>query len=130
EPTGAVVHELGHALGVTGHASATDDPLAAGAGAARRAGARALAGEPIASATVAALYAQPPGAVFAHTTLDEWRTAELDRFVRLAHADGFDGPFLRAGDAVGRIFWRDAHGRELGFRVPDLARRVRDPLQP
>jgi hypothetical protein len=129
ESAGALVHELGHALGVAGHAPAADDALAASADASRRAGLRALAGQPVASAALAALYARAPGERLASAQTEAWRTAELDRLARLAAAAGLDGPYLRASDAAGRIYWRDAQGRELGFLVPGLAQLARDPTR-
>ena len=129
ERAGALVHELGHALGVPGHAPGASDPLGAAPEAARRAGARALAGESLDSPALAALYARPPGDVLASARLDASRTAELDRLAKLASANGLDGPYLRAGDTVGRIFWRDERGREWGFLVADLARLAREPTQ-
>jgi hypothetical protein len=129
ERAGALVHELGHALGVGGHATSADDALTASPEALLRAGARALAGEPVTSAALAALYARAPGERLATARTDEWRTAELDRIAKLARANGVDGPYLRAGDAVGRIFWRDEQGREWGFRVVGLAQLARDPTR-
>jgi hypothetical protein len=123
------VHELGHALGVAGHAPDPADALSASPEAARRAGARALAGEPVASPALAALYARAPGELLASARTEEWRTAELDRLARLARANELDGPYLRAADAAGRIFWRDARGREWGFLVAGLAQLARDPAQ-
>jgi len=129
ERAGELVHELGHALGVSGHAPGTADPLGAAPEAARRAGARALAGERIESPAAAALYAHPPGERLAMARVEEWRTLELDRLARLASANELDGPYLRAGDEVGRIFWRDARGREWSFLVAGLARLAEDPTQ-
>jgi hypothetical protein len=129
ESAGALVHELGHALGVAGHARSADDPLCGTPEAARRAGARALAGETLASPSVAALYALAPGEVVATAHVDAWRTAELDRLARLARTNQLDGPYLRAGEEVGRIFWRDERGREWGFLVAGLAELARDPTQ-
>jgi hypothetical protein len=129
ERVGTLVHELGHALGAAGHAASSDDALGAGAEALRRAGRRALAGEPARSPALRALYAGPPGALLESAPLDEWRTAELDGLARSAREQRLDGPYLRAGEAVGRIFWRDAAGREWGFRVPGLAELAHDPTQ-
>jgi hypothetical protein len=129
ESAGVLVHELGHALGVAGHAADPDDPLADGLDAARRAGARALAGEPLASPSLAALYARPPAEVLVTERVSDWRTAELDRLARLAKTNQLDGPYLRAGEAAGRIFWRDGDGREWGFLVASLAELARDPTQ-
>jgi hypothetical protein len=121
ERSGALLHELAHALGAPGHAGGADDLLASTPDAARRAGARALAGEPLESPALAALYARPPGELLQSVAVEAWRTFELDRLARLAAAQPLDGPFLRAGDAAGRIFWRDARGREWGFLVVGLA---------
>jgi hypothetical protein len=127
ELTGALLHELAHALGVAGHAGRGDALLSAAPEAARRAGARALAGEKSVSPALAALYARPAGEVLVRASVEGWRTQELDRLAELAAAHALDGPYLRAGDVSGRIFWRDAAGREWGFLVPDLAGLARDP---
>jgi hypothetical protein len=127
ELIGALLHELGHALGVAGHVARGDDLLGAEPEAARRVGRRALAGERSTSPSLAALYARPSGEVLARQPVEAWRTEQLDRLAKLAAAHGLDGPYLRAGDVSGRIFWRDAAGREWGFFVPDLAALSRDP---
>ena len=127
ELAAALLAELGQALGVAGRAEDPDDPLAAAPDAALRAGRRALAGEAVVSASLAALYARPSGAVLARQPVDPARTQEIDRLAVLAAAHGLDGPRLRASDTGGRIFWRDAAGREWGFLVPNLARLSRDP---
>jgi hypothetical protein len=127
ERMGALLHELAHALGVAGHAAYGDDLLAAAPEAARRVGRRALAGEKLASPALAALYARPSGEVLVRQPVEAWRTRDLDRLAKLAAEQGVGGPYLRAGDLSGRIFWRDAAGREWGFLVADLAHIARDP---
>jgi len=129
ELTGALLHELAHALGVPGHAARGDPLLDAAPEAARRLGRRALAGERTASPSLAALYARPAGHVLARAPVDPRRTRELDRMARLAVANGLDGPYLRSGDVSGRIFWRDAAGREWGFHVAELGALARDPTR-
>jgi hypothetical protein len=127
ERAGALLHELAHALGVAGHAARGDALLSTEPESARRAGRRALAGERSVSPALAALYARPSGEILAQQAVERWRTQELDRLSALAAARALDGPYLRAGDASGRIFWRDAAGREWGFLVSDLARLSRAP---
>lgn len=130
ELAGALLHELGHALGVAGHAARGDALLDAAPEAARRLGRRALTGEKTASPTLAALYARPSGELLARLPVDPRRTRELDRMARLAASHALDGPYLRSGDVSGRIFWRDASGRrEWGFFVADLAAVARDPAR-
>ena len=127
ERTGLLLHELGHALGVPGDSQDEDDLLAGDWDALRRAGVRALAGEPVASPALVALYARPAGELLRSAAVDAWRTLDLDRLARLAAERRLDGPFLRATDASGRIFWRDARGREWGFLVVSLAELAADP---
>jgi len=127
ELAGVLLHELAHALGVAGHAARGDSLLSAEPEAVRRAGRRALAGEPSRSPALAALYARPAGEVLVRRPLEAWRTAELDRLAALAARRGLDGPYLRAGDVSGQILWRDRAEREWGFRVHDLAGLARDP---
>ena len=128
ERSGALLHELAHALGAPGQVGG-DDLLAGTPEAMRRAGARSLAGEPLASPTLVALYARPAGELLRSAAVEPWRTFELDRLARLAAQQPLDGPFLRTGEAAGRIFWRDAGGREWGFLVVGIAELARDPSQ-
>jgi len=129
ERSGALLHELAHALGPPGHSAGGDDLLASTPESARRAGERALAGEPLSSPALAALYARPAGELLQSAAVEPWRTFELDRLARLAAAQPLDGPYLRAGESAGRIFWRDARGREWGFLVVGLAVLAHDPSQ-
>ena len=49
---------------------------------------------------------------------------------RLAFEHGLDGPFVRVGTVgMGRIFWRDAAGREYGLQVVRYPEVVRDPRE-
>jgi hypothetical protein len=129
ELTGALLHELAHALGVAGHAARGDALLSASPEAWLRVGRRALAGEKSVSPALAALYARPSGARLVRASVEAWRTRDLDRMGKLAAAHALDGPYLRAGDVAGRIFWRDGAGREWGFLLPDLAALARDPTR-
>ena len=131
ERAGALVHELGHALGVTGHARSRTirSCRVARSRAARR---RARAGRRGAREPVRwrALYA-----------LARARSSRAARRRCVAHARaGPPGARSRArtsstgrtsapASEVGRIFWRDARGREWGFLVAGLAELARDPTQ-
>jgi hypothetical protein len=129
ELTGALLHELAHALGVAGHAASGDELLSASPEALLRVGRRALAGEKSVSPALAALYARPSGERLARASVEAWRTRDLDRLAKLAAAHALDGPYLRAGEVAGRIFWRDGAGREWGFLLPELAALARAPTR-
>ncbi len=127
ERMGALLHELGHALGFQGHVRG-DDPLSREPERVRRWGERVLAGEPLASGALAALYATAePVGVLAQRPLAAARTHFVDRLARLAASEPTHGPFLRVGDGAARVFWRDARGREYGVQIHQPTRLARRP---
>jgi len=127
ERLGALVHELGHALGHAGHVRAIDGPLVAAPEAVARIGRRVRRGDPIDSAAMRALYGRPSGAVVARVDVERWRTEDLDALQALARGERWEGPWLRAGDALAEIVWRSAGGDELGVAAPDLESWRRAP---
>ncbi len=127
ELTGAALHELGHALGFQGHTWGGESAVARSPDAARRLGARVLAGEPFADAGLAALYAVPSGTVLSRVPVDAWRTEHADRLQGLARANAFEGPFARVGDRTARVFWRDRRGSEYGLSIPEVKRVLGRP---
>ncbi len=127
---GTVLHELGHALGYQGHPrGGRDEPMVREADALRRLGRRVLAGKRIDSPEVRALYARPTGATLLRAPVSRWRTEPVDQLAPLARADGLEGPFVRSGDAWGRILWRGAAGQELGIWLPNLLEAYDDPTR-
>jgi hypothetical protein len=129
ELTGAVLHELGHALGFEGHVHHGDTILVRETEQVEHAGKALLAGEPFEDPTVRALYRAPDGAVLARVPVEPWRTDLVDRMARLAEQHDLAGPFVRVGESGARIFWRDDAGREYGLLVPRLERLLYDPTQ-
>jgi hypothetical protein len=124
--TGAVLHELGHALGFQGHVGRGESVMVRDFEVLRRFGAAALAGEPLEDPALEALYAVPSGAIVAEARVSSVRTQLVDRMERLAAGSGLEGPFARVGDDVARISWRDARGRDYGFQVGRLDTLLRD----
>lgn len=127
ELTGALVHELGHALGWQGHLRRGASAMRADVEALRILGQRVLDGEPLGDAALGALYALPSGVVLARAPADRWRTDLVDRMSRVAGAHGMQGPFVRVGDAAARIFWLDAGGAQYGLQLINLDEILRDP---
>lgn len=120
ERTGALLHELGHALGFQGHVRRGESVMGRGLEGLRRAGRAALEGRGLDDPALAALYALPSGTVLARAAVPAARTQLVDRMARVAAREGLAGPFARSGDAMARIFWRDARGVEYGLQVGDL----------
>jgi hypothetical protein len=120
ELTGSLLHELGHALGFQGHVR-SGSVMGRGLEDLGRAGRAALEGRALDDAALGALYALPSGTVLARVPVPAARTQLVDRMARVAAQEDLAGPFARSGDAMARIFWRDARGVEYGLQVGDLA---------
>jgi hypothetical protein len=128
ELLGTLVHELGHALGWSGHARRGDPLLDAAPEAARRAGAALLAGTPLDSPGLRALYARPSGEALLRAPVTAAQTQLVDRLARLAAENALAGPYLRSGDVAARVFWRDPRTRlEYGLQILEPAKLLRDP---
>jgi hypothetical protein len=126
ELTGVLIHELGHALGLPGHregAGIMTRNLAALA----HLGGAALAKQPIDAPALTALYQMPQGAVLAQSAVSPARTHLVDRMARLVAGSDAEGPFVRVGDTIARIYWRDSKAREYGVQIVLLEELLRHP---
>jgi hypothetical protein len=126
ERIGALLHEMGHALGFQGHAQ-RGSIMAASVDEARRAGRGLMAGGAFEDATLRALYAVPSGSVLGRTRVGVERTVSVDRMGPLARSRGLAGPYAQVGDRVARILWRDAHGVAFAVRLWDPRQALRHP---
>ena len=128
--TGALLHELGHALGFSGHVATGDSLLVRDESILRGLGRSVLRGLPIETPTLAALYRLDPGQSLGERGLSphgaKWAEAvlELDRRHR---AEGLERVALVAsvGDREARIAFRYADGSALVLRFPGYAGAVR-----
>ncbi len=127
ELAGALLHELGHALGFQGHVQRGPSVMGRGLEGLRRAGRAALEGHALEDPALEALYALPSGTVLARAPVGPARTQLVDRMARVAAREGLDGPVARVGDQVARVFWRDAHGVEYGLQVGEVQDVLADP---
>jgi hypothetical protein len=126
ELTGVLIHELGHALGLPGHREGSGI-MTRNLAALARLGGAALERERIDAPALTALYRMPQGAVLAQATVSRARTHLVDRMARLAEGSDVEGPFVRVGDTVARIFWRDSKAREYGVQIVLLEELLRHP---
>ncbi len=126
ELAGAALHEIGHALGFSGHASGGGSVMVRTREDVSRIGARVLAGGALDEPALRALYALPTGVVVARVPLTSARSAPFVALAELARARGWSGPFVRVGDLGARVFHVDADGREVGIEIDAPGRFVRD----
>jgi hypothetical protein len=126
ELTGVVLHELGHALGLAGHREG-GGIMTRNLEAFARLGARALQREPIDNPALAGLYRLPSGTVLARTSVSPARTHLVRRMARLAAESEAQGPFVRVGDEIARIYWLDAKARDYGLQIGHLEELLRHP---
>jgi len=128
--TGALLHELAHALGYSGHAAIGPSLLVRDEGRLLRFGRRVARGEPVRDPTLAALYALAPGQVLGARPLTERGTAwlaalrALDRRQRARGVDRI-ATIASAGDGEARVTFRYADGSRLAIRFPAWAERLR-----
>ena len=129
ELLGAAVHELGHALGFSGHVARGDSVMSAHGqiDSARRWGRRIEAGEPLEAATLAALYAVPSGARVRWLPLERRQVARLVELSGRAAAAGLRGPWVRVGSESARLFFRDDAGEIYAAVVLDWLAVQREP---
>lgn len=127
EQLGAVLHELGHALGFQGHAKHGDTVMVRSVDAVRAVGRRVLAGEAFRDETLAALYRVDSGVVVARMGLPDGRSEAVDRLAALAAREGDGSLLVRTGDRTGRVAFVDASGATVRVFLRNLPASLRDP---
>jgi hypothetical protein len=123
EWVGALMHELAHALGFSGHAGAGDSILVRDETRIRALGRLALRGESVPDETLEALYLVRPGQRLGVRRLKAGNVSWLDAIRgldrdRSAAGSPSLGMFSSVGDQEARIVWRYADGSQLGVRLP------------
>ena len=118
--TGALMHELGHALGFQGHPRSGDSILVLEHERLRRAGRRARVGEVYVDPVLSALYrlelGLPVGYRFLSAASTAWRVRIENRRVRLG---GALGPArVSVGDQAAQIAWEERGGPRIRLVFP------------
>lgn len=127
ELRGVLLHEMGHALGFSGHAKRGDTVMVNEVDAIRAAGSRLLSGDAFRDATLEALYRQPNGQVLRREAVERWRTDRVDRMAALAERNDLSGPYLRTGETRSRVYWVTERGDEYGLVLVNLVETLRRP---
>ncbi len=126
ELLGAMLHELGHALGFSGHVASGDSIMLGETAVVRRIARNVERGQPLPAPELVALYGLPSGIQVGHLALDPSQQRELQAFNREAQAQGLDGPFSRVGDVRARLFYRDQRGAARGVTFENWSQVLRE----
>jgi hypothetical protein len=131
----ALLHELGHALGFSGHAAVGDSLVVLDENRLRRFAKKVLAKEPIPAPNLTALYSVEPGVVLGEAVVMPEGRRAIDAVERLVadrdqRLQRVAGPLASAGDQAARIVWRWAGGIEAELRFPSWRHEIRkgDPI--
>ena len=127
---GALLHELAHALGFSGHAATGRSLLVRDEAVLREIGRAVLQGQPLSDPTLTALYQLRPGQILGERALTPASATWLRAVLRLdaeREAAGIRRTALVAsvGDREARLSFRYADGGGFGLRFPGWAARLR-----
>jgi len=126
---GALMHELGHALGFAGHAAVGDSLVLLEESRLRALGRRALEGDRVPAPNLTALYSIAAGRILGEAEISgqgrQWIDAVealvADRNSLLGSATG---PVASTGDQAARLVWRWAGGLHAELRFPFWRREI------
>ena len=120
ELVGSAAHELGHALGLQGHAQGGRSILVRETAEVRRAGERLQDDKELREPAMVALYSLQSGTVLERRRLAQGATAETDAIAERALAQGETRAQIRVGDRAAAVRWGPG---------PDLVYYLNDPAE-
>lgn len=123
EWVGAFMHELGHAVGFSGHVAAGRSVLVRDQHRLRSIGRAALAGQSQPDPTLTALYALAPGTSLGRVEPSQQAARSIEQLERIIAARSHQGDGVRlvvasVGDEEARLSWRFDQSEPLGLRFP------------
>jgi hypothetical protein len=127
ELLGALLHELGHALGYSGHTALVSSIMGLQPERVSRAGEQALAGQRFEDATLEGLYTVPSGVRVGWLAVRPLALEEIRELSRVAPGAGWQGPFVRVGDGSASVVWRGRGGSEARMEVGSWRRILEHP---
>jgi hypothetical protein len=114
---GTALHELGHALGYQGHA-ARGSVMTRSVSDVRWIGGDVLEGGSFRDPTLHSLYLVPSGTVVGRLPIQRRRLRPARRLARIGSGEGWSGPWVRVGERLSVLWWRDPLGNEVRLLVP------------
>jgi hypothetical protein len=129
ELLGALLHELGHALGYSGHTAVAGSIMGLQPEQVSRAGGRVLAGQPFEDATLEGVYAVPSGVRVGWLAVRPSGLEPILELSRVARGAGWRGPFARVGDRSASIVWRGRGGSEAWMQVGSWGQILENPQE-
>jgi hypothetical protein len=126
EFVGTVMHELGHALGFSGHVAQGRSVMVATRETVRDLGARTLAHTVFEAPTLTALYAVPSGVVVARRAMEADSAVHAERVAQAASVEGLSGPYSRVGDDTALFFWWGEQGIGPRLVIEHWPKMIRD----
>lgn len=123
EILGSLLHELGHALGLQGHARRGPSVLVRDVDRVRRIGRRVLEGGALREDAMRALYALPSGVVTERRALAPGATDRIDALARRALRAGLAVLWVRVGDGSAWLAWGGDPDFEYFLRHAELLAR-------
>jgi len=117
----AMLHELGHALGFSGHVMSGDSIMVADKARVRAIARGVARGKTLPAPELVALYSVPSGLRVGHLPLEPAQKRLFNSLTDKAERLGWEGPFSRVGDVRALFFYRDDGGRRRGLQIENWA---------
>ena len=124
ELVGAALHELGHALGFSGHVATPGSVMSRTTDSVRRFGRNLRRAGEFDAPSLVALYAVPSGTVVGRVDLAESSAALFDAVMKLADRQGWQGPIVRAGDSAVSLNWQKSNAPIGSLTIRDYRERL------
>lgn len=114
---GAMLHELGHALGFSGHARSGRSIMVADKAQVREIARQVSAGAVLPAPELTALYRLPSGYRVGTLPVPAPESRRLQDLQARAEEANWRGPFSRVGDRQAEFFYRGDRGQRMGVRI-------------
>ena len=117
EMLGAMLHELGHALGFSGHARSGHSIMVADKTEVKQIARRVREGGSLPAPELVALYRLESGVRVGGVSLSSGEALQFQDLEAQALQAGMRGPYSRVGDRQAEFFYRGEHTERIGVRV-------------